>query len=35
MLCAKREYDHDVIVSTCLDLKDLKSNKRYIFLYEI
>ena len=30
----KCEYDHDVIINKCLGLKDLKSNKKYIFLYD-
>ena len=30
MLCAKHEYDHDVIINKCLGFYDLKDNKRYI-----
>ena len=28
----KHEYDHDVIINTSDHLKDLKSNKKYIFV---
>ena len=31
MLCAKREYNRDMIIDKCLEFYDLKSNKRYIF----
>ena len=30
MLCAKRQYDRDVIINKCRGFYDLKSNKRYI-----
>ena len=35
MFCVKRAYDRGVIINKCLGLKDLKSNKRYIFFYEL
>ena len=35
MLCVKHQCDCDVIINMYLGLKDLKSNKRYIFLYEL
>ena len=31
MLCAKREYNHDVIINKYLRFYDLKSNRRYTF----
>ena len=32
MLCAKLEYDHNVIIDNCFEFYDLKYNKRYIFV---
>ena len=31
LLCAKRDYDRDMMINKCLRFYDLKSNKRYIF----
>ena len=31
MLCAKCEFDCDMIINKCLRFYDLKSNERYIF----
>ena len=35
MLCVKREHDRDMIINNCPGSYDLKSNKRYNFLYEL
>ena len=35
MLCVKREHDRDMIINKCPGSYDLKSNKRYNFLYEL
>ena len=30
MLCAKHEYDCDMIINKCPGIYDLKNNKKYI-----
>ena len=35
MLCAKREYDRDVIINKCLRFYDLKATKDTTFLWTL